>query len=276
MTPPAERTSWRTSQLSSSPPIDGLPTIVTFSTQIVNYGTQNSPLTISAGADGSGRVALAAANTYTGETTVEAGAELDIGGGASGGSIQSENIDNEGLLRFWSNSFVSFAGQISGTGTVSQYPGTATLYGNNTYTGPTTIEPVEMNTVNYEQFLFENFNTAPGELILAPGSSLGNTAITVEQGTTFALSLALGSHKTAAEAWLYACRPGFFDEPFWGYLTRRIGYETIAEVGIGGCRLGEKNCASSWPTCRFHRLVMRLAGARPPTVLSTRLPTWAC
>ena len=106
-----------------------LPTIVTFSTQIVNYGTQNSPLTISAGADGSGRVALAAANTYTGETTVEAGAELDIGGGASGGSIQSENIDNEGLLRFWSNSFVSFAGQISGSGTVSQYPGTATLTG---------------------------------------------------------------------------------------------------------------------------------------------------
>ena len=101
---------------SSSPPSNGLPTIVTFSTQIVNYGTQNSPLTVSAGADGSGRVGLAAANAYTGETTVEAGAELDIGGGASGGSIQSENIDNEGLLRFWSNSFVSFAGQISGTG----------------------------------------------------------------------------------------------------------------------------------------------------------------
>ena len=114
---------------SSSPPSNGLPTIVTFSTQIVNYGTQNSPLTISAGADGSGRVGLAAANAYTGETTVEAGAELDIGGGASGGSIQSENIDNEGLLRFWSNSFVSFAGQISGSGTVSQYPGTATLTG---------------------------------------------------------------------------------------------------------------------------------------------------
>ncbi len=85
-----------------------MPTIVTFSTQIVNNSTPGSPdtLTVSPGADGSGVVGVAAANTYTGDTTVEAGAELDVGSGTGGGSIQSANIDNEGLLRFWSDSYV--------------------------------------------------------------------------------------------------------------------------------------------------------------------------
>ena len=77
-------------------------------------------------------------NTYTGLTTISAGT-LQIGNGGTTGSITEDILDNAALA-FDRSDNITYAGVISGNGTLTQLgAGTLTLTGNNTYTGGTTI-----------------------------------------------------------------------------------------------------------------------------------------
>jgi autotransporter-associated beta strand protein len=103
---------------------------VTFSGAIRGTGslTQN----------GSGTLVLTGTNTYGGGTKINAGT-LQIGSGSRSGSITGDVTDN-GTLAFDRSDSVTFAGVISGTGSLEQSgPGTLILTADNTFTGTTTI-----------------------------------------------------------------------------------------------------------------------------------------
>lgn len=88
---------------------------------------------------GGGTQVLSGTNSYTGGTTIASGATLQIGTGGATGSITGDVVDN-GTFAFNRNSNYTFAGAISGTGSVKQLgTGTTILTGTNTYTGGTTI-----------------------------------------------------------------------------------------------------------------------------------------
>lgn len=91
-----------------------------------------------------GSVALLGNNTYTGGTTIDAGAFLQLGiltpeGGTTAGSIVGD-VTNNGDLTFARSNTFTFDGVISGSGTVSQEgTGTTVLTGHNTYGGRTSV-----------------------------------------------------------------------------------------------------------------------------------------
>ncbi|WFU13314.1 autotransporter outer membrane beta-barrel domain-containing protein (plasmid) [Rhizobium sp. CB3090] len=87
---------------------------------------------------GSGTTVLTANNSYTGDTTIASGT-LQLGNGGTSGSI-SGDVTNNGILAFDRSDTYTFAGLISGSGSVSQIgSGTTVLTANNGYTGGTTI-----------------------------------------------------------------------------------------------------------------------------------------
>ena len=102
---------------------------------IVNSGGATAALT----KGGAGTLALTAANTYDGGTTVSTGT-LQLGNGGTTGSVAG-NIANAATLVFnRSDSGLVLAGTISGAGGVVQAgPGLTLLATANTYTGSTTV-----------------------------------------------------------------------------------------------------------------------------------------
>ncbi|GAA0568240.1 autotransporter outer membrane beta-barrel domain-containing protein [Rhizomicrobium electricum] len=99
---------------------------------------------ISPGNNGS-RLLLTGNNTYTGLTQNRSGS-LVIGNGGTTGSIAGDIINN-GLVTFARSDIYTFAGGISGTGSVQQFGGAANLgnagklilSGTNTYSGETIV-----------------------------------------------------------------------------------------------------------------------------------------
>ncbi len=103
---------------------------VTFAGLISGSGVVNQ--------NGTGATILTANNTYTGGTAIAAGT-LQLGNGGTTGAIVG-NVANNGALVFDRSNTLTFAGQISGSGSVSQIgAGTTVLTGNNAYAGGTTI-----------------------------------------------------------------------------------------------------------------------------------------
>ena len=88
---------------------------------------------------GNGTLILGGANSYTGTTTISAGA-LQVGNGAAVGTLGTGDVLDNALLAFNRSNAMGVANAISGTGGVSQSgAGTATLTGANSYSGTTTI-----------------------------------------------------------------------------------------------------------------------------------------
>ncbi len=128
---------------------------------------------------GSGTWTLTGVNTFSGATTVGAGA-LTIGGsGQLGSGIYSAALTDNGTLNYSSSAAQAFTGVIIGNGTLNvNGGGTLTLSANSLYSGPTEV--------------------TSGELIGVTGGSLSNSVVTVASGATIAAQvLAFGSSWTS-------------------------------------------------------------------------------
>lgn len=88
---------------------------------------------------GSGTVVLNTVNDNTGPTTINGGT-LQVGNGSANGALGSGNVVNNGALIFQQIDNRTVAGQISGSGSLTQQGTTTlTLANNNSYSGPTVI-----------------------------------------------------------------------------------------------------------------------------------------
>jgi autotransporter-associated beta strand protein len=87
---------------------------------------------------GSGKWVLTGNNTYSGTTTISGGV-LQLGHNTASGTTGTGNIVNNGVLVLFRSDAFTLSNVISGTGTVSNALGVATLSGLNTYTGFTSI-----------------------------------------------------------------------------------------------------------------------------------------
>jgi len=94
---------------------------------------------------GSGSLTLSKANTYTGGTAIDAGT-LQVGTGGTSGSIVG-NVTNNSALVFDRSNNLTFAGDISGSGSLTHRgDNTLILTGTSTYTGGTVIDSGGINT----------------------------------------------------------------------------------------------------------------------------------
>jgi autotransporter-associated beta strand protein len=120
---------------------------------------------------GTGTVSLIAADTYSGGTTINAGA-LTIGSGGTAGSILGNVVDNAALVFNRSNDFPTFTGTITGSGSVTKAGvGSLTLGGINLYTGTTTVNGGRLVVVG----ALGNATTTVGTVTVASGATLQGT-----------------------------------------------------------------------------------------------------
>jgi autotransporter-associated beta strand protein len=122
--------------------------------------------------NGSGELILGGANTYTGTTTIGAGALTVSGTGQLGGGSYAGAIANSGVFNYASTADQTLSGIISGAGAVTKSgAGTLTLTGVNTYTGKTTINAGKLHVTG-------TGNIAATDVELLAGATLDFTGIT--------------------------------------------------------------------------------------------------
>ena len=97
---------------------------------------------------GTGTTILAANNTYSGLTAINAGT-LQVGNGGATGSLGTGNVTDSANLTFNVSGTTLVSGLISGAGSLTQAgTGTAILAANNTYSGTTTISAGSLQVGN--------------------------------------------------------------------------------------------------------------------------------
>ena len=172
----------------------------------------NDPISGSGGMakESTGPLTLNANNTYSGVTTVSGGT-LSLGSGGTAGSIAGNVVNNASLV-FNRSDAVTYAGLISGNGSVTkQGAGTLTLTGSSTFSGPTAISSGTLavngsvaSAVNVANAAIlggagtiNGLVTVAGGGILAPGNSPGT--LTMTSGLSLAdssiLNFELGRHR---------------------------------------------------------------------------------
>ncbi|TWS93195.1 autotransporter-associated beta strand repeat-containing protein, partial [Reyranella sp. CPCC 100927] len=137
---------------------------------------------------GAGTLILNGVNTYSGGTTIAAGT-LQIGDGVTPGSIIG-NIVNDGVLAFTNNANDTFAGVISGGGSVQVNGDLVILAGANTYTGGTTINGGTLSIA-----ADNNLGSVSGALTIGVGTLL----ITAPFTTARAVAMAGGTIQSDAD-----------------------------------------------------------------------------
>jgi outer membrane autotransporter protein len=125
---------------------------------------------------GNGTTVLANDNTYTGGTTISAGT-LQLGNGGTTGSIVG-NVTDNGMLAFNRSDDITYSDIVNGSGGLTQLgPGTLTLQGAQTYTGPTNVQD---GVLELDGSIQSNTAVASGATL----SGFGNVYATVtNQGT---------------------------------------------------------------------------------------------
>ena len=97
---------------------------------------------------GAGTLTLTATNTYSGTTTISAGA-LKIGDNGTTGTLGAGNVTNNGTLIFHRSDNLTASNAISGTGALSKLgAGTVTLSAANTFSGATIVSAGTLNLNN--------------------------------------------------------------------------------------------------------------------------------
>ena len=143
---------------------------------------------------GGGTLVIAGADSHAGGTTI-AGATLQVGDGATAGSITG-NITNNGTLTFNRTDPVAFSGDISGSGAVTKLgSNTLTVSGNNSYAGPTTVSTGALSATSATALGGTTSGTtvaADAALELSGGVAIGAEGLTLN-GTGVATGGALRS-----------------------------------------------------------------------------------
>lgn len=137
---------------------------------------------------GSGTTILAADNSYTGVTTIDAGT-LQVGNGGYGGSLGSGRVINDSTLMFDRAGLLVVPNAISGRGDVSTNSTDQTnviLTGNNTYTGNTIIGSAE----NGGNYLYVGDGGTSGTL--GSGSVINYGVLIFNRSDTVAVPNAIG------------------------------------------------------------------------------------
>lgn len=136
---------------------------------------------------GIGTQTFTGANTYTGGTTISGGT-LQVGNGGTSGSIAGDVTNNGSLVFNRSNDFPTFAGTISGSGSVTKLgAGALNLTAANTYGGGTTVFAGTL-TVNNTTGSATGTGavTVSGATAVLGGNGTIGAAVTVQNGGTLA------------------------------------------------------------------------------------------
>jgi fibronectin-binding autotransporter adhesin len=130
---------------------------------------------------GGGVLILTADNSYTGGTTIASGS-LSIGNGGTTGNIVGD-VANNGNLGFARSDTLTFAGTISGSGSVTQQaPGTTILTGTNSYGGETRIAAGTL-LVNGDQAAATGITNVLGNTTLGGVGTIGGDVVVADGGT---------------------------------------------------------------------------------------------
>lgn len=144
-------------------------------------GTSTTPLNKT----GAGTLVLSATNIYTGDTVISAGT-LQLGDGVSADGSVAGNIINSATLAFANPGAQTYAGIISGTGSlIHNGAGKTTLTAANSYTGAT--------TVNNGQLVVSTLFAGKGNFWVTNGAALGITSLSSGSALASNLTLAAGT-----------------------------------------------------------------------------------
>ncbi|MCJ2089588.1 autotransporter-associated beta strand repeat-containing protein [Methylobacterium sp. E-005] len=144
---------------------------------------------------------LTGANTYGGGTTIATGASLQLGSGAGGGTSGSiiGDVANDGTLTLNRSNAMTFAGAISGAGSLVQTgSGTTTLTGTNRYQGGTAIDGGTLQVA-----ADTNLGDAAGALAFGGGTLATTASFATSRSTTLSVgggTFAPGATTTLTQA----------------------------------------------------------------------------